>query len=160
MDRREIVVPIVKKGGVKDYRGITLTQMTYKINTSILAKRLRTEGKRKAILLPNETRFGTGMGTMNNIYVLNYRIKRQVERRKESMAIMFVDLKDSLDTLNSVDRRTVMKAMRERGVKEGLERVKRCEEVLRKTKVIVRVEEREGEKVWTAKGKTKMFIEF
>lgn len=73
-----------KEGGVEDYRGITLTQMTYKINTSILAKSLRTEDKRKAILVPTEIQFETGMGTMNNIYVLNYRIIRQVEREREN----------------------------------------------------------------------------
>lgn len=58
---------------------------------------------------------------------------------------MFVDLKDSLDTLDSVDRGTVIKVTKEKGVKEGL--VKRCEEILRGTKERIRVEEREGEEL-------------
>lgn len=61
---------------------MTLTRTAYKINTALLAERLREEVKGKEILPPNQTEFRRGMGTMNNIYVLNYLFNRQVERRK------------------------------------------------------------------------------
>lgn len=93
---------------VEDYRGVTLTQTTYKIYTSILAKRLREEVERKAILPLNQTGFRREMDTMDNIYVLNYLINRQVEIGKEGMVIMFVDMEAAFD---SVNRRKAVRAM-------------------------------------------------
>lgn len=50
------------------------------------------------------------------------------------MIAMFVDLKAAFD---SVDRRVLIKAMRERGIREGL--IERLQEVIRATKSKVRV---------------------
>lgn len=80
------------------------------------------------------------------IYVLNNFISKQVERGKEEIMILFVDLKAAFD---SVDREKLVKAIRERGVKEGL--VKRCEVVLREMKDKTG-EEKEGEEFWTVRG--------
>ena len=63
------------------------------------------------------------------------------------MVVLFVDMKAAFD---SVDREVLVKAMRGRGVREGL--VVRCEEVLRETKGRVRVGEEGGEYFWTARG--------
>lgn len=105
---------------MEDYRGVTLTQTTYKsLPVSILAKRLREEVERKVILPLNRTGFRRGMDTMDNIYLLNYLINRQVEIGKEGMVIMFVDMTAAFD---SVNRRKAVRAMWERGVKEGLRR--------------------------------------
>lgn len=56
--------------------------------------------ERKAILPSNQTKFRRGIGTMDNIYVLNYLINRQVMRGKERMVIIFVDLKAAFDLVN------------------------------------------------------------
>lgn len=154
----EIVVLIVNKRKgrtVKNYRRMTLTQ-TYKIYTSILAERLRKEVERKAILPSNQIEFEKGIGTMDNIYVLNYLITKQVERRKEGMVIMFVDMKAAFD---SVDRGKVVRAMREKGVRKGL--AKKCEKVLRKAKGRVRCERERGKRILDGeRSKTELSIEF
>lgn len=85
---------------MKDYRRLTLKQTAYKIYTSILPEGLREEVGQKAILPSNQTEFRRGMVTMDNIYVLNYLINRQVMRGKKRMVIIFVDLKAAFDLVN------------------------------------------------------------
>lgn len=58
-----------------------------------------------------------------------------------------MDLKAAFDT---VSRKTVVEAVRGRGVREGL--VEKIEEVLRETRCRVRIGEEEGEGFWTARG--------
>lgn len=60
---------------------------------------------------------------------------------------LFIDLKAAFD---SVDRRRLVSAMKERGVREGL--VERVQEVLRETKSRVRIGRQLGEEFWTARG--------
>lgn len=54
------------------------------------------------------------MGTMDNIYVLNYLINRQLGRRRR-MVTLFVDLKTAFDT---IDRKILCETMRERGIRK------------------------------------------
>lgn len=70
---------------------------------------------------PNQTDFRKGVGTIDNIYVLNYLVNRQLEKKKGKMMALFIDVKAAFD---SVDRGVLCKAMRERGIREGLMRVK------------------------------------
>ncbi|XP_046145802.1 uncharacterized protein LOC123989168 [Osmia bicornis bicornis] len=84
---------------------------------------------------------------MDNIYVLNYLINRQLAKKGGKMLVLFVDMKAAFD---SVDREVLARSMRKARVREGL--VKRCVEVLRETKSKVRVGEKEGESFWTSKG--------
>lgn len=58
-----------------------------------------------------------------------------------------MDLKEAFDT---VSRKTVVEAVKGRGVREGL--VERIEEVLRETRCSVRISGEEGEGFWTARG--------
>lgn len=144
------IVPIVKKGeGVKveEYRGVTLTQTAYKVYVAVLAKRLRKEVEEKGLLQPSQTGFRKGLGTVDNIYVLNYLINRQIKGERGKMAILFVDMKVAFDTM---DRGVLVETMRRKGVREGL--VRRCEEVLRETISRVRVGGEEGREFWTMRG--------
>ena len=84
---------------------------------------------------------------MDNVYVLNYLINRQVGRKRGKMVVMFIDMKAAFD---SVDREVLVRAMRGRGVREEL--VGRCEEILKETSCRVRVGDEEGERFWTARG--------
>lgn len=114
-----VVVPILKKGEgnvVGDYRGVTLMPTAYKIYAAVLAERLKEAIERKELIPHNQTGFRKGMGTIDNVYVLNYLINRQIEKRKGGMVALFVDLKAAFDT---VDRKVLCEALRER---EGLER--------------------------------------
>lgn len=89
---------------VGDYRGETLMHTLYKVYTMVLAERLREELEGKEIVPQNQTGFRKGMGTVDNIYVLNYLANRQLGRKGGKLAVMFVDLKAAFD---SVDRRGV-----------------------------------------------------
>jgi len=60
---------------------------------------------------------------------------------------MFVNFKAAFD---SVDRKVLLEAMRERGIKRGL--IKRIEKMLRETKSRVRVRGEVGESFWTGRG--------
>ena len=140
--REGVVVPVLKKGAgdkVEDYRGITLTQTAYKVYASVLAERLREEVEGKRLLPPSQTGFRRGLGCMDNIYVLNYLMNRQVGRKVKRMVVLFMDLKAAFD---SVDRGILVQAMRKRGVREGLVRI--CEEMLEETVSRVRVGDKEG----------------
>lgn len=59
---------------------------------------------------------------IDNVYVLNYLINRQIER-KGKLILVFMDLRAAF---NSVDRKQISETMRRRGVREGL--VRRCVE--------------------------------
>jgi len=112
----------------------------YKMYSSALAERLREEVEGKGLLLPSQTGFRKGMGTIDNIFILNYLINRQIGRKREKLIAVFVDLKAAFD---SVDREELLKALREGGVREGL--VERVAEILRETKSRVRMRGELGE---------------
>jgi len=76
---------------------------------------------------------------VDNIYVLNYLVNRQLGRKGGKVVALFVDLKAAFD---SVDREVLSEALRERGVREGL--VERIEAVLRETKSRVRIGKKLG----------------
>lgn len=63
----------------------------------------------------NQTGFREEM--MDNIYVVNYLVNRQLEIKKRKLTIFFVDLRTTFDT---VDRGTLIRGMRERRIREGL----------------------------------------
>jgi len=145
-----IIAPIVKKGEgdkVTDYRRVTLMPTLYKIYTSILTERLWEEVEGKGIIPENQTGFRKGKGVMDNAYVLNYLAQRQIYRDKKKLISMFIDLRTAFD---SVDREVLIRALRERGVREGL--IERIEEVLRETKSRVRIGEEVSEEFWTERG--------
>jgi len=144
------IVPIMKKGDgerVENYRGVTLMPSIYRIYTTILAERLREKVEGKGIIPSNQTGFRKGMGTIDQIYTLNYLVNRQLGKEKGSLVALFIDLKAAFDSL---DRGVLIGAMRERGVREGL--VERVEEILRETKSRVRIGRQWGEEFWTVKG--------
>jgi len=131
------IIPLVKKGeeeNMEDYRGVTLMTSAYKIYVTILERRIREEVEEKRIMPANQTGFRRGMGTLDNIYTLNYLINKQLVKRKGMFVALFVDLKAAFD---SVDRGVLIEAMRERGIREGL--ISRVEEVMRETRNRVRV---------------------
>lgn len=49
--------------------------------------------EKKKIIPQTQTGFRKGMGIMDNVYILNYLINRQIERKKGKLNAMFVDLK-------------------------------------------------------------------
>lgn len=118
-----VIIPIVKKGEgrkVEEYRGVTL-MTPYKIYLMVLTERIKKDCEEKRIIPQNETGFRKGIGIIDNIYVINYLVNKQLEKGKKAVAL-FVDVKAAFD---SADRRILYKTMKERGIREGLiERVK------------------------------------
>lgn len=92
------------------------------------------------------------MGTIDNIYVLNYVVNRQL--RKQGRFVLFVDLKAAFD---SVHRRILTVTMKGRGIKEGIS--ERVVELLRETMNRVRVEGETGGNFLTTKGVRELSIE-
>ncbi|XP_024890196.1 golgin subfamily A member 6-like protein 22 [Temnothorax curvispinosus] len=117
------------------------------VYTAILAEKLREEIEGKRIVPQNQTGFRRGMGTIDNIFVLNYLVNRRLEKKGGKLIACFVDLKASLDL---VDRGVLIKSIREREIREGL--VRKTEEILRETRSRVRVGDELGEKFWTGRG--------
>lgn len=150
-ERRDgVIVPIRKKGQgdeVVNYRGVTIMPTLDKIYTAALTERLRGEVEGKELIPPNQTGFRKGLGTVDNIYVLNYIVNRQIEKKGGKLVALFVDLKAAIDSL---DRGVLLQAMRGRGVREGL--VERVGEILRETRSRVRVGGEMGENFWMARG--------
>jgi len=87
------------------------------------------------------------MGTMNNVYVLNYLVNRQLGRKGGRMVALFVDVKAAFD---SVDRGILGRALRERGVRGSL--AVGVEETWRETRNRVEKGMEVGENFWTARG--------
>ncbi|XP_046145496.1 trichohyalin-like [Osmia bicornis bicornis] len=140
-----IIAPIKKKGDgtrATDYRGVTLMPTLYKIYAAILTERLREEAEEKGMIPANQTGFRRGMGTVDNIYVLNYLVNRQIKREKGKVIAFFVDLKAAFD---SVDRGVLLEALKQRGVREGLRT--RIKEILRETRSRERSREMEKDEL-------------
>lgn len=145
-----VIIPIVKKGEgerVEEYRRVTLMPTLYKIYAMILAGRLKRDLEEKGTMPHNQTGFRKGMGVIDNIYVLNYLVNRQVEKKGGKLVAMFVNLKAAFD---SVDRGILGEAMRDREVREGL--VIRTEEIMREVISRLRIGRETGEGFWTARG--------
>jgi len=130
------------------YNRITLD---YRPQSNRIYKRITfgtlTTKLHKTLIPPNQTGFRKGMGTMDSIYVLNYIINRQIEKKGGKMVAVFVDLKAAFD---SVDRERLIEALRTRGVRKGLR--ERIGEIMRETKGRVRVGGELGKEFWMARG--------
>ncbi|KAG7198943.1 hypothetical protein KM043_015755 [Ampulex compressa] len=73
----------------------------YRGYTGVLAERLREQVKEKGILPEGQARFRKGRGTVDNIYILDYLVNRQIGRKGDKLVAFAVDLKVAFD---SVDR--------------------------------------------------------
>lgn len=62
---------------------------------------METKVEERGLAPQNQTEFRKGMGTIDNVYVLNYLVNRQLSREKGKIMAFFVDLKTAF---NSVDR--------------------------------------------------------
>ena len=87
------------------------------------------------------------MGTIDNIYTLNYLVNRNFGRKKGKLITLFVDFKAAFDSAN---RGVLWKGMRERGVNEGL--IERIKKIFVETRIKVRTGEQKGEVFWTGRG--------
>jgi len=57
------------------------------------------------------------MGTMDQMYALYYLINREINKKRRSMAAVFIDLKVACD---SIDRNVLIKTTRKGEIRKGL----------------------------------------
>lgn len=119
----------------------------YKIYVSILTERLKEEIERKEIVPENQTGFRKGKGTLDNIYIINYLINRQISEKKGKMVALFVDLKAAFDTVN---REVLINTLRERGVRKEL--IDRVAQLGVETRSRVRIGKKRGGCFWNTRG--------
>lgn len=111
-----IIVPIHKNGSNKDarnYRGISLLDMGYKVLTAMMARRLGKWAEENDILKESQAGFRVGRGTREHIFTLNALASNVLARRKGRMYVAFVDFKAAFDT---VDRERMIEKLRNAGV--------------------------------------------
>ena len=145
--RKGIINPIFKKGDdsiVNNYRGITLMNTEYKLYAMVLGERLRREVE--TILPDSQSGFRRGRSGMENIYLLNFLVDREIHRKGKLVAF-FVDLRAAFDTL---DREILRETMEMEGIGKGL--IQRVQEIYKETVNVVKTNEGATEKFWTKKG--------
>lgn len=91
--RTGIITPIRKKGKgrrVEDYRGVTVMNTLYKVYAMVIQGRLEKEMEKKNMLPEEQAGFRKGRGVLDNIYVLNYIVNRELmkEGRREAMGFL------------------------------------------------------------------------
>ncbi|XP_077255652.1 uncharacterized protein LOC143893811 [Temnothorax americanus] len=60
----------------------------------------KKEIKMKKLIPDNQAGFRKGMGTMDQIFALNYLVNRQLGKKKGKMTVLLVDLKAAFDSVN------------------------------------------------------------
>lgn len=111
-----------------------------------MAERLREEVEGKS-MIPRTQAFRKRMGTIDDIYILNYFVNRQIGRAGGKLVPLFMNLRAAFDT---VDRGVLVETMKRKELREGL--VKRVKEVVRETKRRVREGVEMGEGFWMIRG--------
>lgn len=113
----------------------------YKVYMLILAERLEEVVEEKGLFPPNHIRYRKGMGALDNVYVVNYLINRQLSRKRRSLTMTFVDLKA---VFNSMDKGALIETMKRRRIRGRL--ITRVKKLLRETQSRVKVGEDMNEK--------------
>ncbi|XP_043468318.1 uncharacterized protein LOC122502364 [Leptopilina heterotoma] len=145
-----LIVPIIKKGEgnkVGEYRGVTLMPAGYKVYAEVVRKRLEDKVEALGCIPDNQTGFRKGMGTLDNIYVLNYLVSRNLGRKGGKLMATFVDIKA---VFPSVNRGLLWEVLKERGVEQGL--VERIKEFYEDTRERVKIGKKLGKVFWLGRG--------
>lgn len=77
-------MPLRKKGEgkrVEDYRGVTLLNTMYKVYTMV-ERTLEEEMEEKRMLPYSQAGFRRGRGTMDNVYVLNCVVNKELQEER------------------------------------------------------------------------------
>ncbi|XP_063924722.1 uncharacterized protein LOC135138675 [Zophobas morio] len=108
---------------------------------------LVTEMNEKCILPESQAGFRRGRGAMDNVYILNHLIEKELLKEGGRVYALFVDLRAAFDT---VDRECLWECMERRGLSEKL--IAAAGKIYRETVTSVRVGGVESEMFRTTKG--------
>lgn len=100
----------------------------------ILEEKLKQELERKEILQETQAGFRAGRRTMDNLYILNRTVDKELEKKGGKVYAFFIDLRAAFDTIN---RKKLIEVMKKNGITEQL--VKAVEEIYKDTRCAVRV---------------------
>lgn len=148
--KKGIIIPIHKKGDrhlAKNYRGITLLDTAYKIYVMLLTEKLLFEVEDKNIVPDNQAGFRKGKSAIDNVYILNYVIQKEISKEQGRLYALFADLKAAFDTVN---RQKLFAMMNHLGIAENL--VNRIAEIYSETLSSIRVNDKESSPFWTTRG--------
>lgn len=101
--RDGIITPIHKKGDQhqpSNYRGIILLNTGYTVYAAVLAERIRKEVEEKNILPESQAGFRKGRSTMDNLYILNHVIDKELMKKRGRIFAFFIDLKAAFDKVD------------------------------------------------------------
>jgi len=118
----------------------------YKLYAAVFTERLRKKTEENSVLSESQVGFRKGRGTMDNIFVLQYVIDKELRKKGGKFFGFFMDLKAAFD---KVDRRTLWEIMRKRGNRKGL--TERDKEIYESTKSAVRIRGETSEWFWIKK---------
>ncbi|XP_020298257.1 uncharacterized protein LOC109862594 [Pseudomyrmex gracilis] len=118
-----------------------------RVYAGVLAERLRMEVEKKGLMGNNQAGFRKGRGAIDNIYVLNYLVNKNLSKKGGKLMAFFVDLRSAFDM---VDKGVLTRTMNERGVRKEL--VEKCMELYKETRIRVRKGEKVGKKFWVGRG--------
>jgi hypothetical protein len=113
----------------------------------ILEERLRKEVEERKALPETQAGFRRGRGTMDNIYILNYVIGKEIQKKGGKVYAFFADLKAAFDRIN---RKKLWILMRRKGISQHL--VRRIEEIYKETTNTVLIDGKQTEEFWTELG--------
>lgn len=64
------------------------------------AGKIKKEMEKKKLMSDNQAGFRRGRGVMDNVYILNYLIDRNLNKKGEKVVAFFMDLKAAFDSLD------------------------------------------------------------
>ena len=118
-----LIVPIFKgKGSVneaRNYRGVTLLNTIIKIYTGVIGDRLTKWAIERNVLVGEQAGFRKGFSTVDNAFVLNYMVERELQKGG-TLNACFIDFQKAFD---SVNREILWIKMRQLRVPEKIVRV-------------------------------------
>lgn len=83
---------------MENYRSVTLLNSIYarsKVYAMVVERRLKKEMEEREMLPDGQVEFRRGRGTINNIYVLNCVVNRELQQEGGGVYAFFVDLRTS-----------------------------------------------------------------
>ena len=101
--KEAIIIPIYKKGkdtNTENYRGISLLNSTYKLFTGCIQARLKNWLDSNKLIPEEQAGFRTGYSTMDNIFILETLIKKQLSKKRGKLYVFFVDFSCAFDMVN------------------------------------------------------------
>jgi len=89
-DWRKCIMLLYKKGKrekIRNYRGISVLCLAYKIYADVLRNRLEKEIEVKELISENQTGFRKGSSMIDNIFILNHLMQKENKQRGKEKCI-------------------------------------------------------------------------